>query len=204
MATSLIYRNSSLYELAMVLLYGRHYGERYRAVADLIPEGSSVVDLCCGPAILYHRYLRSKSVEYTGLDINSGFIAGLVRGGGTGRVFDLRSEEPLPSADYLIMQASLYHFLPEASGVLERMLAAANHRVIIAEPIRNLATSNSRMLSLIGRIFTNPGAGEHNLRFTEATLAQFFSKYASQIAAQFTIAGGREQIYVLNAGAPSD
>lgn len=204
MATSLIYRNSSLYELAMVLLYGRHYGERYRAVADLIPEGSSVVDLCCGPAILYHRYLRSKSVEYTGLDINSGFIDRLVRGGGSGQVFDLRSDEALPTADILVMQASLYHFLPDASGVLERMLAAAKTKVIIAEPIRNLATSNSRFLSLMGRIFTNPGAGEHSLRFTEATLAQFFSKYASQVVARFTIAGGREQIYVLNAGSQSD
>jgi SAM-dependent methyltransferase len=204
MATSLIYRNSSLYELAMVLLYGRHYGERYRAVADLIPEGSSVVDLCCGPAVLYRRYLRSKSVVYTGLDINSRFIAGLVRGGGTGRVFDLRSNEPLPSADYLIMQASLYHFLPDASGVLQRMLAAAKKRVIIAEPIRNLATSNSRLLSLLGRIFTNPGAGEHSLRFTEATLSQFFSSYSSQLVARFTIAGGREQIYVLKSGTQSD
>jgi len=204
MATSLIYRNSSLYELAMVLLYGRHYGERYRAVADLIPEGSSVVDLCCGPAILYHRYLRSKSVQYTGLDINSGFIDRLVRGGGSGQVFDLRSDEALPTADILIMQASLYHFLPDATGVLERMLAAAKTKVIIAEPIRNLATSNSRLLSLIARIFTNPGAGEHSLRFTEATLAQFFSKYASQVVARFTIAGGREQIYVLNAGSQSD
>jgi len=204
MATSLIYRNSSLYELAMILLYGRHYGERYRAVADLIPEGSSVVDLCCGPAVLYQRYLRSKSVAYTGLDINSRFIAGLVRRGGTGRVFDLRSDESLPSADYLIMQASLYHFLPDASGVLERMLAAAKKSVIIAEPIRNLATSNSRLLSLIGRIFTNSGAGEHRLRFTEATLSQFFSRYSSRVVTRFTIAGGREQIYVLKPGVQSD
>ena len=198
MATSLIYRSASVYELAMMLLYGRHYSSRYRAIADLIPNGSSVLDLCCGPAHLYHRYLRAKSVRYTGLDINAKFIARLTRRGGSGRVWDLRSEEPLPSADYVIMQASLYHFLPDASQVVERMLRAARKRVIIAEPIRNLATSNSRLLSLLGRLFTNPGVGEHSLRFTEASLTNFFSGYASRVDESFTIAGGREQVYVLN------
>jgi SAM-dependent methyltransferase len=197
-ATSFIYRNASVYELAMLLLYGRHYTSRYSAIAELIPPGSSVLDLCCGPALLYHRYLRAKAVQYTGLDINANFIGRLIRRGGSGQVWDLRSEEALPSADYVIMQASLYHFLPEASPVVDRMLQAARTRVILAEPIRNLATSDSRLLSLLGRLFTNPGVGEHSLRFTEASLADFFSGYASRVVESFTIAGGREQVYVLN------
>jgi SAM-dependent methyltransferase len=187
-----------MYELAMLLLYGRHYGSRYRAISDLIPGGSSVLDLCCGPALLYHRYLRAKSVQYTGLDINTKFIEQLIRRGGSGQLWDLRSGGPLPAADYVIMQASLYHFLPDASQVVDRMLQAAQNRVIIAEPVRNLATSKSRLLSLLGQLFTNPGAGEHSLRFTEASLADFFSGYASRVVESFTIAGGREQVYVLN------
>lgn len=198
MATSLIYKSASVYELAMLLLYGRHYTSRYRAIAELIPAGSSVLDLCCGPALLYHRYLRAKAVQYTGLDINANFIFGLIRRGGSGQVWDLRSEEALPPADYVIMQASLYHFLPDASRVVERMLQAARKRVIIAEPIRNLATGDSLLLSLLGRLFTNPGVGEHSLRFTEASLADFFSGYASRVDESFTIAGGRERVYVLN------
>jgi len=182
----------------MLLLYGRHYTSRYRAIAELIPGGSSVLDLCCGPALLYHRHLRSKAVLYTGLDINANFIAKLIRQGGNGQVWDLRSEAGLPSADYVVMQASLYHFLPDASPVVDRMLRAARERVIIAEPIRNLATSDSRLLSLLGRLFTNPGVGEHSLRFTEASLADFFSGYSSRVVESFTIAGGREQVYVLN------
>src|SRR5713101_4008912 len=131
MATSLIYKNTSMYELAMLLLYGRHYPSRYRAIADLIPSGSSVLDLCCGPALLYHRCLRAKSIQYTGLDLNAKFIDRLIRWGGCGQIWDLRSEEPLPSADYVIMQASLYHFLPDASPVVNRMLRAARKQVII-------------------------------------------------------------------------
>jgi SAM-dependent methyltransferase len=186
----------------MLVLYGRHYTSRYRAIVELIPDGSSVVDLCCGPALLYHRYLRTKGVQYTGLDINANFIARLKRRGGGGQVWDLRSDEALPPADYVIMQASLYHFLPDASPVVDRMLKAARRRVIIAEPIRNLVTSNSRLLSLLGRLSTNPGVGEHNLRFTEASLSDFFSDYRSRVVDSFAIAGGREQVFVLDAQAP--
>ena len=199
MATSLIYKSAEIYELAMLLLYGRHYPSRYRAIAKLIPPASSVLDLCCGPALLYQRYLRKKSVQYTGLDLNSKFIDRLNRQGGCGKVWDLRSEEPLPSADYVIMQASLYHFLPDASAIVNRMLQAAQKQVIIAEPIRNLATSKSQLLSLLGRLSTNPGSGDQHLRFDEASLADFFSAYSSHIVQSFTIAGGREKVYLLDA-----
>jgi ubiquinone/menaquinone biosynthesis C-methylase UbiE len=91
-STSFIYRSSSLYELAMLALYGRHYGSRYRAIAELVPNGSSVLDLCCGPALLYHRYLRQKLVRYTGLDVNTDFIDRLTRRGASGQVWDLRSD----------------------------------------------------------------------------------------------------------------
>lgn len=198
MATSLIYKNSSVYELAMLLLYGRHYPSRYRAIADLIPSGSSVLDLCCGPALLYHRYLRAKSVQYIGLDVNRAFIDRLIRRGGSGQIWDLRSEEPLPRADYVIMQASLYHFLPDASPVVNRMLEAARKRVIIAEPIRNLSTSNSPVLAWLGRVFTDAGSGAQPLRFTEASLAEFFSAYEPRVSQCLSTAGGREKIYVLN------
>jgi SAM-dependent methyltransferase len=197
MTTSLIYRNASVYEFAMFLLYGRHYTSRYSAIAELIPEGASVLDLCCGPAILYHRYLQSKAVQYIGMDINANFIARLIHRGGSGKVWDLRLDEELPAADYVIMQASLYHFLPDASPVVDRMLQAARKRVMIAEPIRNLATSSSRLLSLLGQTSTNPGVGGHSLRFTEASLADFFSGYASLVVESFKIAGGREQLYVM-------
>lgn len=196
--TSLVYKSAGLYELAMVLLYGRHYPSRYSAIAELIPNGSSVLDLCCGPAILYHRYLRAKSVQYTGLDFNARFIDRLIRRGGCGQRWDVRSDEPLPAADYVIMQASLLHFLPDASPVVNRMLQAARKQVIIAEPIRNLATSGSRLLSWVARLSTNPGTGEQPLRFNEASLANFFSAYSSHVVQSFSIPGGREQVYVLD------
>ena len=107
MAATVLYKSAVLYELLMVMLYGRHYSGRYRAIADLIPAQSSVLDLCCGPAVLYHRYLRQKSIRYTGLDLSSTFIKHLNQRGAHGQVWDLQEEAALPVADYVIMQASL-------------------------------------------------------------------------------------------------
>ena len=197
MTSSLIYKSESMYELAMLFLYGRHYADRYLAIAGLIPAGASVLDLCCGPAVLYHRYLRLKSVTYTGLDINPRFIDRLNRRGGDGRLWDLRKADALPPADYVIMQASLYHFLPDASPVVDRMLEAARKRVIVAEPIRNLTAGDSKLLSVLGRLFTNPGTGQQPLRFTEATLSELFSAYSARIVESRSIAGGREKMFVL-------
>ena len=197
MATSLIYKSASFYELVMLALYGRHYRSRYRAVADLLPERSSVLDLCCGPAHLYHRYLKRKGVIYTGLDVNQKFIKQLRRGGASGEVWDLRDEKPLPRADYVVMQASLYHFLPDANFIVDRMIEAASRQVIIAEPVRNLASSNSRLLKFIGRVLTNPGSGSQPHRFDENSLDRFFQSYRTQVVRSFLIAGGREKVYVL-------
>jgi trans-aconitate methyltransferase len=199
LTTSIIYKNTPLYELAMLVLYGRHYPSRYRAIADLIPAEASVVDLCCGPALLFDRYLRHKKVRYTGLDVNEGFIERLIRNGGSGQVWDLSQDKPLPQADFVLMQASLYHFLPDALPIVERMLKAATRQVIIAEPIRNLTTSNSHLLQMIGRVFTKTGLGEQPRRFTEESLDKLFAVYERQVDRSFLIAGGREKVYVLNA-----
>jgi SAM-dependent methyltransferase len=197
LAASLIYRSPLLYELAMALLYGRHYFARYRALAGLLPPGARVLDLACGPATLYHRYLRHRGVRYTGLDINARFIRWLVRSGGRGQVWDLGSDRPLPETDYAVMQASLYHFLPDPSPVVGRMLAAASHQVIIAEPVRNLADSRLPFLAALARRLTNPGSGVPVRRFTETTLDAFFAPYARGVQSSFLIPGGREKVYVL-------
>ncbi|WP_327114915.1 class I SAM-dependent methyltransferase [Nocardia sp. NBC_01730] len=199
MRTSLIYRNGTVYEVLMRALYGRHYTARYRAIAELIPEGASAIDLCCGPATLYTRYLCHKSVAYTGLDLNERFVARVAAAGGRGKVWNLRSDDALPPADYVIMQASLYHFLPEPRSVIDRMLAAATKQVIVAEPVRNLATSNNPVLATIGKRFTDAGDGEQAHRFTEQTLDEFFTAYGPRVVRQSLIAGGREKLYVLRA-----
>ena len=201
MPASLIYRNAGLYEAVMVALYGRHYGSRYRAIADLIEAESSVLDLCCGPAVLYRRYLRAKAVRYTGLDVSEPFIEQLKRSNAEGFVWDLTSDRPLPSVDYVVMQASLYQFLPAAEAVVDRMLRAARKQVIVAEPIQNLTSSKSRLIAAFGRRFTDPGDGRSAHRFNEQTLTSFFEPYSPYIRQSFLIPGAREKVYVLDSNA---
>jgi SAM-dependent methyltransferase len=194
--TSLVYRTAGGYELLMRMLYGRHYADRLALVADQVPDGASVLECCCGPGTLYRRHLRGRVGSYVGLDVNDGFVARLRREGVDARRLDLGADAaPLPTADVVLMQASLYHFLPAPERILERMLAAAGERVIVSEPIRNLASSRVPGVALVGRRAADPGVGGHASRLDEAALDRLMSNY-DQLAA-FTIPGGREKVFVL-------
>jgi SAM-dependent methyltransferase len=200
MSTSLIYRSARGYELVMQVLYGRHYEARMRAVAAEVPEGSSVLELCCGPGTLYTRHLRGRVAHYIGLDVNEKFIETLGRAGVDARAIDLAADRrQLPAADVVIMQASLYHFLPDAEEMVERMVTAARDRVIVSEPIRNVASSELPVIGALGRRGADPGVGGHARRFTEATLDLLMQRYRSRVLKVFLIPGGREKVYVLDA-----
>lgn len=112
---------------------------------------------------------------------------------------DLRSPEPLPEADFVVMQASLYHFLPDARPIVDRMLGAGRQAVIVSEPVRNLAGSRHPLLDLLGR--TAGGASAERAapeRFTEAALDALMAGYAAEIERCFHIPGGREKVFVLS------
>jgi SAM-dependent methyltransferase len=203
LTTSLVYRSALGYELLMRALYGRHYAARMRSVADQVPDGASVLELCCGPGTLYLRHLRGRTSGYIGIDVNPGFVARLTTRGVDARALDLAAaREPLPSADAVILQASLYHFLPRPEQIIDRMLAAARDRVILSEPVRNLAASQNPVVARVGRRATDPGVGGHAQRFTEETLAALMERYRERVLRSFPIPGGRERVYVL--AAPPD
>jgi hypothetical protein len=200
LSVSLIYRSAVGYELLIRALYGRHYADRMRAIATEVPPGSPVLELCCGPATLYRRFLRGRTSRYLGLDVNPGFVAALRRRGIDALELDLAAgDRALPSADVVIIQASLYHFLPRAEVVVDRMLAAARDRVIVSEPVRNLACSDVPIVRILGRRAADPGTGGHARRFDERSLDAFMARYRAQILKAFAIPGGRERVYVLQA-----
>jgi SAM-dependent methyltransferase len=195
----MVYRTALGYELLMRALYGRHYSDRMTAVAARVPKGASVLELCCGPGTLYLRHLKGRTSGYTGLDVNQRFVEQLRRRSLDARVVDLAGYEPLPQADVVLMQASLYHFLPDAARIIDRMLGAARDRVIVCEPVRNLASSRLPLVGRIGRSGADPGVGGHAQRFSEATLDELMSRYRDRVLEAFTIPGGREKGYVLAA-----
>jgi SAM-dependent methyltransferase len=199
LSESLIYRSAAGYELLMRALYGRHYADRMRAVAAQVPDGASVLELCCGPGTLYLRHLRARTSGYIGIDVNPRFVAQLKARGVDARRVDLAvGEEPLPSADVVILQASLYHFLPRADRIVDRMLTAARDRVIVSEPVRNLASSDVGVIARLGRRAADPGVGGHVHRFTGETLEDLMGRYRERTLSSFPIPGGRDVVYVLS------
>ena len=184
----------------MRLLYGRHYRARMAVVAAQVPDGASVFECCCGPATMYRRYLRARTSTYVGLDVNPRFVTRLQAEGIDARRVDLRdATSPLPVADVGLIQASLYHFLPDAASLLERMLIAARSLVIVSEPIRNLSTGGAGLLAVLARRNTDPGVGGHHARFDERSLDDLMHRYAERVRRRFILPGGREKAYVLDA-----
>jgi SAM-dependent methyltransferase len=193
---SLIYRSAVGYGLAMRVLYGRYYGTRDAAVAAHVPDGASVLELCCGPARLYRNELRGRVGCYIAIDANAGFVERLRRRGVDARLADVATAD-LPVADVVLMQASLYHFLPDAEAIVRRMLAAARERVVISEPVRNLAQSRVAVVARLASAGAATAGGAHPQRFDEASLAALMRRFAGAVLTSQPAPGGRERVYVL-------
>jgi SAM-dependent methyltransferase len=181
----------------MRVLYGRYYAMRYAAVAMAVLRDASVLELCCGPGLLYLRGLRDRASSYIGLDANAGFVAGLRAQGVDARVADVETAE-LPRADIVVMQASLYHFLPEdrALAMIERMRTAARSHVIISEPVQNLASSRIPLVARLAARGTATAGGEQAQRFDEASLQALMARLGPGVLLS-SKRFGRDQVCLL-------
>ena len=118
--TSIIYSKRILIISAMRLLYSKGFGDRYKQIAMLIPNHSTVLEVCCGDCYLYKHYLSQKNIKYLGLDINPHFISSALKDGINILHHDQLSNKPIPEAQYIIIQASLYHFLPNEDIIFDK------------------------------------------------------------------------------------
>jgi SAM-dependent methyltransferase len=187
----------------MRALYGKHFRARYLAIADEIPEGSRVVDVCAGDCYLYLRFLRQKSVEYLGLDLSPRLVEWARRRGVNARVFNLW-EDDVPTAEIVVMQASLYQFAPHAEAVLRKLLAAAQKTVIVSDPVRNLSSSDNPLIAGVSRWLTVPTAGGSSCsgqRFDAESLSELFRSF-TQFERSFFIPGRREIVGIFRGQAP--
>jgi hypothetical protein len=166
-----IYWNSTGFDLVMRSLYGDALARTYGAVADRIESGASVADLCCGTARLFRDHLRARGCAYVGLDFNSQFVLQMRREGVETRFFNALTDD-VPSADYVTMISSFYHFRRSAEEVLDRMRSSARRGVIISEPVKNMS-SHPSPLGGVAAWLTNPGVGEYDQRFDLATFEAF-------------------------------
>jgi len=197
MKVSLVYRGPHIYALFMKFLYGKNYKARYKTIAEEIPEGASVLDLCCGDCALYEYELKGKA-SYSGVDINPYFITNAKNLSINAILADVSKDE-LPNSDYVVMQGGLCQFIPNHKEIVDKLLRVASNKVIISEPVRNLSTSKNPVISFIAKRSADPGTGHKTERFTESTFTEFFDNNYGKLIEKFKpIPGGRDLIVVLN------
>lgn len=192
---SILYWHPLLYAFFIKLSYKRFYHERYAAVGDLIAEGSSVVDICCGDCKIWN-FLRGKSVRYLGLDFNPYFVKAAREKGIDARIFDIYKDE-VPPADYLLMLGSLYQFIPQHQQVIEKLLRSKCKYLIISEAVRNYAHSRSKIVAALARMLNNPGDGVKKYRFTPDTFKEALRPWRNNIIQEFPAADNRDYVVVM-------
>lgn len=191
-----LYWHSTIYHGTMRLLYGPGYGARLEAVSERIQAGSSVVELCCADGRLYAQHLSGRVARYVGFDINASFVKEALRRRVPAEVRDLRQGE-FPQADVVVLQGSLFQFGPDHAEFIRRMVRAARSRVIVAEPVRNLAASANPLVAWLASRLTDPGTHPMAERFDEAGFRGLLSLFT--IVEFVPIAGGRELLAVIDA-----
>jgi glycosyltransferase involved in cell wall biosynthesis len=176
-----IYWTGVGYDLVMRLLYGRRWADTYRAVADRIPDGVSVVDVCAGTSRIYRDFLHERNVDYVALDFNPHLVMSARRRGVHTRRFDMRTEE-IPPADYIVMCSSLYHFRDMEDEALGKLRSAARKAVIVSEPVENLSTDGPSGLKRLLRRLTNPGNdADYHFRYDKDTFEDLAQRHGSEM-----------------------
>ncbi|MBI4577641.1 MAG: hypothetical protein HY722_15370 [Planctomycetes bacterium] len=194
MRASPVYADPRVYDVAMRLLYGPDLALRYRALSRRIPDGVEVAEHCCGTAELYRRHLRRRHLAWRGYDTNATFLRwARARGLPVSRADVL--EDPLPEADWVLIQASLYQFAPRCRDLLVRLAASARVALLVAEPIRNLGTHPSRLVRWLAHRGAALGRGPVGFRFDREMLHGLASSFGGDLLDYRE--GRREDLFLL-------
>jgi hypothetical protein len=179
----IIYWHPAIYEFFVRLMFGKEYRKRYTIISDLIPENSAVTDVCCGDCKLY-EFLKDKNVRYRALDCNVRFVARAKKRGIRAEVFDLYNDE-VPSSDIIVLQSSLYQFIPRHDEILRKLFHAARSYLIISETTKSYGRSAARAISFFAHRMTDPGDGMKPYRFSLEALRQSLKPYEANVVREF-------------------
>jgi hypothetical protein len=196
MPQSPIYWHPAFYNKAMRLAYGSKFETRYKHLEKYIPENCELLELCMGDAFFYQHYLQKKNINYKCADINPVFVKAAKRKGLDAQLLDVYSD-PIPKADYILMQASLYHFIPDEKQIINKLLDACSKSLIISENVENLSNESSKLKSHLGTYLSKAKTGQSKIKFTRETLAKSFSAHKKHIEIWEELPENKEVIIVL-------
>jgi trans-aconitate methyltransferase len=118
----IIYWNVYFYKFIIYLIYKRNYRRRDEIISEQTDD-LKVLDLCCGYGSL-SRYIK----KYRGIDFNKPFV-NYARKKGLDVSFGDIAKIDLPEEECIILQASLYHFIPEHKNLIEKIIKKAEKKL---------------------------------------------------------------------------
>jgi hypothetical protein len=196
--TSPFYSSPTLYHFLMRMLYGKNFDARYQVIADEIPDGASVVDVCAGDAYLYTKFLIKKNIRYTALDNSPFFLRWAQKKGLDYRKINVFFDE-FPKADVVVMMASLCQFIPKEKEIVQKLIQSARQKVLLSEPISNLSSSHIQIIARISQRLTTPfeDSGQYaGKRFDEEQMVSLLKSFPGFKSVN-KIPGGREIVGVI-------
>jgi len=168
----LAYWHPVTYRFIEKVLYGRSYRRHYEALSREIGD-LSLLELCCGDCQIVD-YL--KGTTYQGLDINPRFVDHARKRGLKVSLQDVMVSE-IPEAQCILIHNSLYQFYPQHEKLIRRALESAQKKLIISEPVINLASSKNRIVSFIAKRVTRVGEDSSSKRFNWREMEEIFGKF---------------------------
>ena len=177
---SVTYWHPVIYKILMKVLFKRNYKMRYLEIANLIENNSSVIDICCGDAQLY-SFLKNKKIKYTGIDFNNVFLDYLRNKKINVIHLDINKEDIPIKADYVVIQSSLYQFMPNHLHIIKKLLEISKKYLIIQETVKSYTSSSNFFFSLIGKILNNPGDGYKTKRLDKQLLLKELESMKNKI-----------------------
>jgi hypothetical protein len=196
MLQSPIYWHPWFYRKAMKWAYGEHYKIRYEALQKYIPGNCELLELCMGDAYFYLNYLQKKNIHYKCADINPIFVKAAWNKGLNATQMNIVTD-PIPKSDFILMQASLYHFIPNEKKIIDKLLNACNKSVILSENVENLSNSASGLKSWIGTFLSKAKSGQSRIKFTRETLKKALEPYSSHIKVWEETSDNKEVVIIL-------
>jgi trans-aconitate methyltransferase len=168
----LAYWHPVTYRFIEKVLYGRSYRRHYEALSREIGD-LSLLELCCGDCQIVD-YLKGNA--YQGLDINPRFVNHARKKGFKVSLQDVMVSE-IPEAECILIHNSLYQFYPHHERLIRRAFESAQKKLVISEPVINLASSKNRIVSFIAKSVTRVGEDSSSKRFNRKEMKDIFDKY---------------------------
>jgi hypothetical protein len=149
-----------------------------------------------GDAYFYRHYLSKKNIRYSCADINPVFVRHAKNKGLQVSLLDI-PKGAIPPADIILLQGSLYHFIPDEGALIRRLLGACRSQVIISESTENLSNDSRPLKSMIGTFLSKAKSGQSKIKFTAEMLKASFAPFEKHISVWEESPGNRELIVVL-------